>query len=653
MQRPMTGLWVLLFGLFAWLAVAGADTLTVTASRANVRQGPGLTHGVIATLPHGATFPVLKTQGGWRQIQLDDGRQAWIADSVVRVESSGPSERALQRVEPASQRRMALVVGNAAYADVPLRNPVNDATDVTAALRQLGFEVELLRDASRRQMQDAVRAFGRRLAQGGAGLFYYAGHGLQVAGENYLVPIGADIKAEFDVEHEAVSAGWILSAMEYAGNGLNLVILDACRNNPYSRRFRGRSALGLAAPARPATGSLIAYATAPNSVAEDGSGRNGLYTKHLLRYMQEPGLDVEDMFKKVRIAVGRESGGAQTPWELSSLTGDFSFTLASTTGPGVSDAEAQRLAEERQRVAAERRRLEAERELLEEQRRLAEERRQLEEQRQEEAARRQREAAERRRRELEHGQRFRDCPECPEMVVVRSGSFMMGSPPGEEGRDKDEDPRHRVAIAEPFAVGIFEVTFREWDACVSGGGCKGYRPDDDGWGRGDRPVINVSWEDAQAYVRWLSGKTKHPYRLLSESEWEYVARAGTTGSFHTGWTISPDQANYDGDYTYGGGRKGVYRERTVSVGTFSPNAFGLHEVHGNVWEWVQDCWNGSYEGAPKDGRAWESGNCSLRVARGGSWFSGPWFLRSASRSWYTSGDRISFLGFRIARTLTP
>ena len=265
----------------------------------------------------------------------------------------------------------------------------------------------------------------------------------------------------------------------------------------------------------------------------------------------------------------------------------------------------------------------------------------------------QRLAAERRRRELEHGQRFRDCPECPEMVVVRSGSFMMGSPPGEEGRDKDEDQRHRVAIAEPFAVGIFEVTFREWDACVSGGGCKGYRPDDDGWGRGDRPVINVSWEDAQAYVRWLSGKTKHPYRLLSESEWEYVARAGTTGSFHTGSTISPEQANYNGNYMYAGGRIGVYRRRTVPVGSFGPNGFGLHEVHGNVWEWVQDCWNGSYWDAPSNGRAWETGNCGLRVARGGSWYYAPRILRAANRVRNTTGNRNNFLGFRIARTLTP
>ena len=648
MQRPITGLWVLLCALLAWLAVAWADTLTVTVPRANVRQGPGLSHGVIATVPRGATFPVLRTQGGWRQIQLDDGRQAWIADSVVRVESSGLPERGLERLpEAASQRRVALVVGNAAYAERPLRNPVNDATDVAATLRQLGFEVELVRDAGRRQMQDAVRAFGRRLAQGGAGLFYFAGHGLQVAGENYLVPIGADIKAEFDVEHEAVSAGWILSAMDYAGNGLNLMILDACRNNPYSRRFRGGSALGLAAPAQQAKGSLVAYATSPNAVAEDGSGRNGLYTKHLLRYMKEPGLGVEEMFKKVRIAVERESGGRQTPWELSSLTGDFSFTLASTAESGVSDAEAQRLAEERQRIAAERRRLEEERELLAEQLR---------------------------KREREPGRRFRDCDACPEMVVVPAGSFMMGSPASEEGRYDREAPQHRVTITEPFAVGLYEVTRGEFARFVretnrtTGNSCwlwdgnaekweerSGFNWRNPGHAQTDRhPVVCVNWEDAQAYVRWLSGKTGHRYRLLSESKWEYVARAGTTGPFHTGSTISTDQANYDGNYTYGTGRKGAYRGRTVPAGSFSPNGFGLHDVHGNVNEWVQDCWHDRYDGVPGDGGAWETGDCSLRVLRGGSWFSTPRDVRAAFRNWSTStGNRVMDLGFRVSRTLNP
>ena len=262
------------------------------------------------------------------------------------------------------------------------------------------------------------------------------------------------------------------------------------------------------------------------------------------------------------------------------------------------------------------------------------------------AAAERREEAER----LRPGKRFRDCAECPELVVVPAGSFTMGSPASEDGRDDDEGPQHRVRIREPFAVGVYEVTFAEWDACVAGGACDGHRPDDESWGRGRRPVINVSWDDAQRYVGWLSRKTGQEYRLLSEAEWEYVARAGTTTPFHFGSTISTDQANYNGDFTYGAGRKGIVRGRTVAVGSFAANEFGLHDVHGNVWELVQDCWNTSYSGAPNDGSAWEKGECGRRVVRGGSWLIGPGGLRSALRSWDDSGFRFFNLGFRVART---
>ena len=247
------------------------------------------------------------------------------------------------------------------------------------------------------------------------------------------------------------------------------------------------------------------------------------------------------------------------------------------------------------------------------------------------------------------GKRFRDCAECPEMVVVPSGSFMMGSPSSEKDRVDDEGPRHRVHIGYPLAVGIYEVTFSEWEACVNAGGCGGYRPDDRGWGRGNRPVIYVSWEEAQSYVRWLSQRTGHRYSLLSESEWEYVARAGTTTPFYFGSTISTDQANYDGDYTYGAGRKGLDRGKTLPVGSFSANAWGVHDMHGNVYEWVEDCWNGSYAGAPTDGSAWESGNCDRRVLRGGSWDHEPRSLRSANRNWSTTEDRYIDSGFRVIR----
>ena len=261
----------------------------------------------------------------------------------------------------------------------------------------------------------------------------------------------------------------------------------------------------------------------------------------------------------------------------------------------------------------------------------------------------------------ERGERFSDCAVCPVMVVVPPGSYMMGSPANETDRNDDEGPRHRVTIGYPLAVGIYEVTFAEWDACVAGGGCGGYRPDSEGWGRGSLPVIDVSWLDAREYVRWLSLETGEGYRLLSESEWEYVARAGTETARYWGESESGQCRNANGydrtrkvehDYAYlsfadcSDGY--VY---TAPVGTYSANAFGLHDVLGNVWEWTEDCWNESYKGAPPDGRVWRSGGCAARVLRGGSWIDGPRHLRSAVRNWYSAGDRDGFNGFRVARTM--
>ena len=239
-----------------------------------------------------------------------------------------------------------------------------------------------------------------------------------------------------------------------------------------------------------------------------------------------------------------------------------------------------------------------------------------------------------------------------EMVVIPAGKYRMGSPKKEKERDDDEGPRHRVTISESFAVSKHEVTRGQYSvfAGLTGhspsGGCWIY--DGSGWKESDThswrepgfvqgeddPVVCVSWEDAQAFVRWLSSETGQDYRLLTESEWEYAARAGTKGPFHFGSTISTDQANYNGNDTYGNGRKGVYRKRTVPVGSFPSNKFGLHDMHGNVWEWVEDCWHGDYSGAPTDGSAWTSGGiCDWRVLRGGSWNDKPRNLRAANRSW--------------------
>jgi formylglycine-generating enzyme required for sulfatase activity len=257
------------------------------------------------------------------------------------------------------------------------------------------------------------------------------------------------------------------------------------------------------------------------------------------------------------------------------------------------------------------------------------------------------------------GQSFRDrladgqpCPQCPEMVVVPAGTFTMGSPPTEEGRIPGE-AQVSVTIPRPFAVGKFAVTFDQWDACVAEGGCNRYRPNDEGWGRGIRPVINVNWDDANTYAKWLSRKTGKTYRLLSEAERQYVTRAGTTTPFWWGSSITPKQANYDGRYAYGGGTKGEYRAQTVPVDSFEANPWGLFNVHGNVWEWTADCSNDSKQGNPGNGSARTTSDCTLRVVRGGSWGNAPQYLRAANRSWFTPGIRNDYLGFRLARTLNP
>ncbi|MBN8518420.1 MAG: SUMF1/EgtB/PvdO family nonheme iron enzyme [Candidatus Accumulibacter sp.] len=240
------------------------------------------------------------------------------------------------------------------------------------------------------------------------------------------------------------------------------------------------------------------------------------------------------------------------------------------------------------------------------------------------------------------GEVFRDCSDCPEMVVIPAGRFLMGSPKGESGRSNDEGPQHEVAMAQPFAVGKYEVSFAEWDACVAAGGCR-HRPDDAGWGRSRRPVVNVSWEDARTYVAWLAKKTGKGYRMLSEAEWEYAARAGTTSSYPWGNEAGQGRANFQGSGSQWSGKQ------TAPVGSFAPNRFGLYDMIGNAWEWTQDCWNESYSGAPAEGSPWLKGDCGRRVVRGGSWNLQPEDARAAFRSWVVPGDRDIILGFRLAR----
>jgi len=206
-----------------------------------------------------------------------------------------------------------------------------------------------------------------------------------------------------------------------------------------------------------------------------------------------------------------------------------------------------------------------------------------------------------------------------------------------------------VTIAKSFAVSKFEVTFESWDACYELGGCR-VRPDDSGWGRGSRPVISVNWDDAQQYISWLSKQTGKDYRLLTEAEWEYAARAGATTAYSWGDEIKMDGKVMANCFACGSEWD---NKQTAPVGSFAPNAFGLDDMLGNVWEWVEDCYHDTYEGAPDDGSAWNAGDCNQRVVRGGSWGDPSQILRSAFRLRGPVGNRYDGLGFRIARTLSP
>jgi hypothetical protein len=333
------------------------------------------------------------------------------------------AERALKLVPETgtvnSSARTALIIGNSDYKTSPLKNPLNDAEDIAYELQRLGFKVQLGKNMTRKEMGRAIRVFGKEIKQGGVGLFYYAGHGMQVQGKNFLIPVGADIRSEEEVEFEAIDAGLILRKMEAAGNPMNIVMLDACRDNPFARSFRSAQK-GLAQMDAP-SGSLIVYATAPGSVAADGDGRNGTFTKNFLGHVRDPDLEVGQMLKRVRAGVQKDTNGQQVPWESSSLVGDFYFVEKNTevvasasrsANNDLLDQERLKLEEEKRALAAEKSRFQDEQlnkekaKLEAEKQKLAEDKRRFEdEQRQKEmaalATEKQRLADEKRRLELE------------------------------------------------------------------------------------------------------------------------------------------------------------------------------------------------------------------------------------------------------------
>lgn len=560
--------------------------------------------------------------------------------------------------------RFALVIGNSDYASSPLRNPVNDATDISGVLRELGFTVTLETNASARAMKTSIREFGQRLRKGGVGLFYYAGHGLQVRGRNYLVPVGADIGSEADVEFEAVDAGRVLAQMEEAGNDLNIIILDACRDNPFARSFRSGSR-GLAKMDAP-TGSILAYSTAPGRTAADGTGRNGLYTSVLLKHIATPGLRIEDVLKEVRKDVVAASADKQVPWESSSLTGDFYFSPS--RGIAVKGRSATTPADPDPGVP----RSKGDKEILfwqsiKDSDDPAVFATYLEQFPDGTFAG----LAKVRISQLSQNQKVGSAAPTPTQsalpdnmgmtfVYLSPGAFRMGSPDSDPNRGQDEK-QHSVTLTRGFYLQTTEVTVGQWrrfaretgyrTEAEKSGGChewsgsqwelrEGSYWDRPGYPQSeDHPVACVSWNDAGAFIDWLNQKGTAVFRLPTEAEWEYATRAGS----HTRYSFGDDALGLKDNAWHSGnsptGARPVAQRRA--------NRWGLHDMHGNLYEWCQD-WYGPYPSAAVSDPIGPATG-SERIFRGGSWGSHSWYLRSACRVRRAPSTRYNGVGFRLVR----
>jgi formylglycine-generating enzyme required for sulfatase activity len=591
-----------------------------------------------------------------------------------------------------ADKRVALVVGNGSYMHVsPLGNPANDARLLAEALWSTGFTLVgggAQLNLDKQSFEKIVQDFGAKLQGADVGLFYYAGHGLQMRGVNYLVPVDANPSREADVGIQMLDANLVINQMEGTGTKLNIIILDACRNDPFNGRAlvlaRGRDnemvkmrdiAGGGLAEMQAPEGTLISFATQPGNVALDGADGDSPYARALSETIRTPGLGIFDAFNQVGLKVKRATGGKQQPWMSNSpIDGAFYF-VPPQSAPAASVA----LSQTPEEIAWDYLKDTADADSLrrfvtkfphgdrarEAQSRIASleqdaTRKRLQSDQTKAGVPPQKPVAIGKlssdmERALKPAEHFKECDHCPEMVVVPGGNFVMGSPDSEPSRTSEEGPQQHVTFGHSFAVGRSAVTFAEWNACVAEGGCNAYRPGDYGWGTAKRPVINVSWDDAQAYVKWLSEKTGADYRLLSEAEREYVTRgcaaACPSTPFWFGAEISPDRANYDSRYSYAGSAKATPARRTVPTEDSAPNPFDLLQVHGNVREWVEDCWNVSLSGIPRDGGARRTGDCTSHVVRGGSWADEPKDLRSAKRSWEMTVERRAEIGFRVARGL--
>jgi len=610
--------------------------------------------------------------------------------------------------EEITQKRVALVIGNGNYVNArKLVNPVNDANDMAKALTDVGFEVISGTNLSLKQMTEKVREFGDKLkASGGVGLFYYAGHGIQVNSRNYLIPVEADISREDEIDFAALNFDIVLRKMATANNGLNIVILDACRNNPFARSWnRGEEEGGLAQINAP-TGTFIAYATSPDKTASDGTGRNGLYTAELLKFIKQPNMKIEETFKEVRKAVKQASGDKQIPWDSSSLSGEFYFkTDKSTIAKTVTNNQttetmitAKTKAEQEKEAwdlvknsasasdfryyleefpsganaAAAKIRLE---ELIWQTVRGSDKAK-IQAYLNEFPSGANASAARIRIKQLEESANVTTNPTPTSnnstnrtagaiskatlpggvemsFAYIPAGSFEMGRAEPNSMTNFRENPGHTVKISREFWMQTTEVTQAQWKAIM------GALPSKCDYGKlkglflGDnKPIVCVSWDDAQKFVSQMNLKNDgYKYRLPTEAEWEYAARAGTTGDYAGDLDSMAWYYKNAGDQILSGewneDKVESNNNRTHDVGTKQANAWGLYDMHGNVWEWCQD-WYGSYpSGTVTDPTGATSG--SRRVLRGGTWHLTAEGLRSAVRFFDKPSHRDVREGFRVVR----
>jgi formylglycine-generating enzyme required for sulfatase activity len=537
-----------------------------------------------------------------------------------------------QSVLPKAIHRTALVIGNSKYEQGPLRNPANDARAMGNTLKDLGFDVTLQFNLNLRQMDEAVRGFGQKIKDGGVGLFYFAGHGVQVDGVNYLAPVGARVEKEQDVKFEMLDIGKVTAEMEAAKNGLNILILDACRNNPFIRAFRSPNS-GLA-PINAPSGTYIAFATAPGTTASDGEGENGLYTQELLTNLKQPGLRLEDVFIRTRVSVKKKSNDIQVPWENGALEGVVILNIKE--GAADSTAAAAEGAKQFPKIRYSGIPLSALR------------------------------SGKFTTASVDEGQvTKREAGPAPfyledlgggvklEMVYIRGGSFQMGSPRTEPERDEDEI-QHPVRVSS-FWMGRYEVTQAQWIAVM------GRLPEclavSDNLDRGDDiPLTCIRWAEAQEFIAKLNGLLKlgkeRGYSLPREAEWEYAARGGTTTPFPYGETIAPGLENYNWETAYAKGpTQKREREYLVKVGSFVANPFGLYDMLGNASEWCED-WLDEYPTASNGEQLDPTGPAEgdRHVVRGGDYGSSAFRCRPASRAGILPAFRPSIsVGFRLVR----